>query len=241
MTAPNAILLFAAGFGTRMGALTADRPKPLIAVAGRSLLDHALALSDAAGIARKVVNAHYKADQIAAHLADRPDIALSHETPDILDTGGGLRQALPLLGPGPVYTLNTDAVWTGPNPLATLGGVWSPERMDALLLLIPQARASGHRGAGDFLRAGERDGGRDGERDGAQRLTRGPGEVYTGAQIIAPDRLAAHAPGAFSLNGVWDAIAAEGRLYGVLHPGGWCDVGRPDGIARAEAMLAGQP
>lgn len=253
MTAPNAILLFAAGFGTRMGALTADRPKPLIPVAGRSLLDHALALSDAAGIARKVVNSHYKADQIAAHLADRPDIALSHETPDILDTGGGLRQALPLLGPGPVYTLNTDAVWTGPNPLATLGGAWSPARMDALLLLIPRVRALGHRGAGDFLRAGERDGGRDGESDGgrdggrdggldgAERLTRGPGEVYTGAQIIAPDRLAAHPPGAFSLNGVWDAIAAEGRLYGVLHPGGWCDVGRPDGIARAEAMLAGQP
>ena len=237
MTAPNALLLFAAGFGTRMGALTADRPKPLIPVAGRPLLDHALALAEAAGIARQVVNAHYKADQIAAHLADRPDIALSHETPDILDTGGGLRQALPLLGPGPVYTLNTDAVWTGPNPLATLGGVWSPERMDALLLLIPRARALGHGGAGDFLRAGER----DGERDGPERLTRGPGEVYTGAQIIAPDRLAAHPPGAFSLNGVWDAIAAEGRLYGVLHPGGWCDVGRPDGIARAEAMLAGQP
>jgi len=224
--APGAILLFAAGFGTRMGALTAERPKPLVEVAGRTLLDHALALADAAGIPRKAVNVHYRAEQIAAHLAHRPDIALSREAPDILDTGGGLRHALPLLGEGPVYTLNTDAVWTGPNPLTTLATAWDAGRMDALLLLVPADRARGHQGAGDFVPGP----------GGA--LARGPGHVYTGAQIIAPASLAGQPEGAFSLNPVWDGIARAGRLFGVTHPGLWCDVGRPEGIAEAEAMLA---
>jgi MurNAc alpha-1-phosphate uridylyltransferase len=223
---PQAILLFAAGFGTRMGALTADRPKPLIDVAGRALLDHALSLADIAEVPVKAVNAHYHAGQIAAHLADRPDVSLSHETPDILDTGGGLRHALPLLGDGPLYTLNTDAVWTGPNPLDTLAAAWEPGGMDALLLLVPPGRARGHIGAGDF-------------RPGADgRLTRGPGLVYTGAQIVAASAVAAHPPGRFSLNAVWDGIAARGRLFGAVHPGLWCDVGHPGGIEEAERMMA---
>ena len=224
---PGAILLFAAGFGTRMGDLTRTRPKPLIEVAGRPLIDHALALADAAGIARKVVNAHYRAEQIAAHLAARPDIAVSLEEPEILDTGGGLRHALPLLAADPVFTLNTDAVWTGPNPLATLAQGWDAGRMDALLLLVPPARAHGHRGAGDFAIAA----------DGA--LTRGPGPVYTGAQIIAAAALDGLPDGPVSLNAAWDVLIARGRLFGALHPGGWCDVGHPGGIAEAEAMLAG--
>jgi len=226
MARPRAILLFAAGFGTRMGALTADRPKPLIEVAGRALLDHALALADAAGLSPKVVNAHYRADRIAAHLAGRVDVAISHETPEILDTGGGLRHALPLLGPGPVFTLNTDAVWTGPNPLDTLARAWEPARMDALMLLVPPGRARAHAGPGDFAR------GADG------RLSRGAGLIFTGAQIVAAEAVQAHPPGAFSLNAVWDGIAARGRLFGALHPGQWCDVGHPGGIAAAERMLA---
>jgi MurNAc alpha-1-phosphate uridylyltransferase len=226
MARPRAILLFAAGFGTRMGALTADRPKPLIEVAGRALLDHALAQADAAGLASKVVNAHYRADRIAAHLAPRADVAISRETPEILDTGGGLRHALPLLGPGPVFTLNTDAVWTGPNPLDTLARAWEPARMDALLLLVPTDRARAHSGPGDFAR------GADG------RLSRGAGLIFTGAQIVATAAVQAHPPGAFSLNAVWDGIAARGRLFGALHPGEWCDVGHPGGIAAAERMLA---
>ena len=223
MSGPGAAMLFAAGFGTRMRPLTDTRPKPLIEVAGRALLDHALALADAAGAPRIVVNAHYRAGQIAAHLAARPDVAVSVETPEILDTGGGLRQAAPLLGADTVWTLNTDAVWTGPNPLATLAAAWDPARMDALLLLVPRARAAGRAGPGDFVS----DGG---------RLSRGDAGVYTGAQIV---RMAAVAgpPGAFSLNRVWDAAIARGRLWGVLHPGGWCDVGHPGGIAEAEAML----
>jgi MurNAc alpha-1-phosphate uridylyltransferase len=219
-------MVFAAGFGTRMGALTAARPKPLIEVAGRALLDHALALAEGQDLARIVVNAHYHAGQVEAHLAGRADVSVSVELPDILDTGGGLRAALPLLGEGPVFTLNSDAVWTGPNPLATLRAAWDPARMDALLLLLPRERAAGHVGPGDFVPA----------QGGA--LSRGAGLVYTGAQIVNPDRLAAIPERVFSLNRLWDALIPEGRLHGVIHPGGWCDVGRPGSIPLAEAMLA---
>lgn len=220
---PTALLAYAAGFGTRMGALTADRPKPLIEVAGRTLLDHALALSEGLGLHR-LVNSHYLAAQIDAHLAGR-DIRVIHE-PEILETGGGLKNALPLLGPGPVFTLNTDAAWTGANPLATLAAAWDGARMDALLLLVPRESATGHGGQGDFVL------------DAQGRLSRGPGAVYTGAQIIRAGRAAEIAEAKFSTNLLWDRIAAEGRLFGVLHPGGWCDVGRPEAIPLAEAMLA---
>ncbi|TCP40305.1 nucleotidyltransferase family protein [Rhodovulum marinum] len=222
---PDALMLFAAGFGTRMGALTADRPKPLIDVAGRPLIDHALGLAGGAGIARIVVNTHYLAEQVAAHLAGRAGVTLSHEAERILDTGGGLRHALPLLGADTVFTLNSDAVWTGPNPLDRLAAAWDPERMDGLMLLVPAARARGHRGAGDFTM------------DDAGRLTRGGTGVYTGAQILKTGNLGPVDASVFSLNRVWDRMLAEGRLFGLLHMGGWCDVGHPAGIAEAEAML----
>ena len=222
------LMLFAAGFGTRMGDLTKDRPKPLLEVAGRSLLDHALALADEAGISRRVINLHYLGDEIAAHLARR-DVALSWEAETILETGGGLRQALPLLGPGPVLTLNTDAVWTGANPLRELATAWDGVRMEALLLLVPQSRATGHDGPGDFRLDPN---GRISRADG------GPGLVYVGAQIINPARLAGISQKVFSLNLLWDRLIAEGSAYGLVHDGGWCDVGRPESIALAETMLA---
>lgn len=217
-------MLFAAGFGTRMGALTATRPKPLIPVAGRPLIDHALALAEAAGVGRVVVNLHYLPNQIAAHLAGRPGVILSPE-PEILETGGGLRAALPALGPGPVFTLNSDAVWTGANPLAQLRAAWDPAQMDALLLLVPPGRARGHAGGGDFLL------------DAGGRILRGSGAIYSGAQILKTWNLAAIPDRVFSLNRVWDSMIAGGRAYGVVHSGGWCDVGRPENIATAEAML----
>ncbi|MGX0903790.1 MurNAc alpha-1-phosphate uridylyltransferase [Roseovarius sp. MBR-79] len=222
MTLP--VMLFAAGFGTRMGALTATRPKPLVEVAGRALIDHALDLVDAYAPPRTVVNLHYLPEQIRAHLAGR-DLLFSHETPEILETGGGLRAALPLLGPGPVVTMNTDAIWRGPNPLTFLAPLWDPARMDALLLCIPPQNAIGHSGAGDFTMA----------EDGM--LSRGPGLVYSGVQIIAPDPLHTVPETRFSLNRVWDRIAENGRLFGVGYPGRWCDVGRPEGLALAEMML----
>jgi len=219
------VMIFAAGFGTRMGALTQDRPKPLIEVAGRTLIDHALNLVSQYAPPRIVVNLHYRADQLAAHLGGR-DVLLSHETPDILDTGGGLRAARPLLGDGPVLTMNSDAVWRGPNPLTHLAPLWDGARMGALLLCLPPGRALGHAGPGDFTLAP----------DG--RLARGPGLVYSGVQVIDPACLGDIPDRAFSLNRAWDRLAAEGRLFGAVYPGHWCDVGHPQGIALAEDMLA---
>lgn len=217
-------MLFAAGFGTRMGALTANRPKPLIEVGGRALIDHALDLVTEYGPPRTVVNLHYLADRITAHLAGR-DILFAHEAPEILETGGGLRAAQPLLGPGAVFTMNTDAVWRGPNPLCHLSAQWRPDKMDALLLCVPPERAVGHAGPGDFRIAP----------DG--RAARGPGLIYSGVQILNADLLQEIDATAFSLNVVWDRMLRAGRVSAAAYPGRWCDVGRPEGIAQAEAML----
>lgn len=224
---PDGLMLFAAGLGTRMGALTAERPKPLIPVAGRALIDHALDLTNGLGLKRIVVNLHYRADMIRSHLADRADIVFSAETETLLETGGGLKAALPMLRGSPVLTLNTDAVWFGPNPLVVLGDAWDSTRMDALLLMVPTDSAFGHRGRGDFAA------------DTEGRLRRGGGYVYVGAQMITTETVAAIPDRAFSLNRVWDDIASKGRLFGAVYPGQWCDVGQPQSIALAEVMLAG--
>ena len=221
-------MLFAAGRGTRMGALTADRPKSLVPVAGHPLIAHAIAIAEGADAAPKVANLHYLAQMLAAPLTAR-GFALSHE-PTLLETGGGLRHALPLLGTGPVLTLNSDAVWTGENPLRQLAEAWQPDLMDALLLLLPAALATGHSGSGDFLR------GPDGR---LSRASGAAGDVYLGAQIIKTGDLAGIAQQVFSLNLIWDRMIARDRLYGLIHQGGWCDVGRPDSIPLAEALLAG--
>lgn len=224
---PDTMMLFAAGRGTRMAPLTDRMPKPLIPVAGRPLIDRALDLARAGGARRIVVNTHHLGGQIADHLAGADDITLSPEA-ELLETGGGLRLARPLLGPGPVLTLNPDAVWTGPNPIAALRAGWSGAAMDALLMLVPLDRASGRLGKGDF------------SLDAQGRLIRGGPLVYTGAQIIRTDRLAEVPEAVFSLNRLWDLLIASGRAYGLVHPGGWCDVGRPEGIALAEGLLQGR-
>ncbi len=223
---PRAIMIFAAGRGTRMGALTEDRPKPLIEVAGRALIDHALDLSRDVAPLTRVVNTHYKAAMLKAHLAGQ-DVLFSDEPELLLETGGGLRQALPLLGDKPVFTLNSDAVWCGPNPLKLLSNAWDSGRMKALLLMVPPHAAIGHTGAGDFQMA----------TDG--RLIRGPGQVYSGAQIICTETLADVPRQVFSLNLLWDQMAARGGLFGLYYPGQWCDVGRPESIALATQMLKG--
>lgn len=220
-------MLFAAGLGTRMAPLTDNLPKPLIAVGGLALIDHALRQIDAAGVAHIVVNLHYKPELIRAHLAHRKDIVFADETAALLETGGGLKSALPLLLGSAVYTMNTDAVWTGGNPLSELGADWDADRMAALLLLVHRDQAFGYQGMGDF------DLGTDG------RLRRGGPYVYTGAQIIERAPVGRVTDRAFSLNLVWDALITEGRLFGILHKGGFCDVGRPDSIALAEAHMRG--
>lgn len=221
---PQAVMLFAAGFGTRMGALTAHRPKPLIPVAGRTLMDRSLDLVEGAGLRRKVVNLHYKAEILRDHLAGT-DVLISHETPEILETGGGLRHALPLLGDGPVFTMNTDAVWKGPNPLQLAREAWEPDRMDGLLICIRRDNALGHSGRGDFLL------------DPQGKLRRGEGYVYGGVQIIKTGGLADIEESAFSLNVLWDMMLQQERLFGLPYPGTWCDVGRPEGVAQAESLI----
>jgi len=221
---PFPALMFAAGFGTRMKHLTKDQPKPMIPVAGRPLIDHTLDLVRGAGCRPVAANLHYKPQVLQNHLADR-DVICIVEHPQILETGGGLRGALPHLGAGPVITLNTDAIWAGPNPLPLLIDAWNPDGMDALLMTVPLAHAKGHSGQGDFAR------------DAAGRLTRGPGAVYGGVQIIKTDALAHVTEDAFSLNVLWDKMLAQGRVFGLTYPGKWCDVGHPDGITLAEQML----
>ena len=223
---PEAIMIFAAGLGTRMGALTRERPKPLIEVAGKPLLGHALALVRDAGIGRIVVNVHAHAGMMRDWLAsEAPDVQVSDE-PDLLETGGGLKRALPLLGDGPVLTLNSDMVWGGLNPLTRLIEAWDAARMDGLLSLLPRADALSHAGAGDFELAPD-----------GRIARRGAGFVYAGAGIIEPSALDGF-DGKFSLNPVWDGMLARGRLHGIVHAGPWVDVGRPEGIALAEAALA---
>lgn len=221
MTTP--ILLFAAGFGTRMGALTADQPKPLVQVAGMPLIDHALDLAVDQDIGPVVINLHYKSQMIRDHLNDQ-DVIFSDETNEILETGGGLRKAMPLLETSPVMTLNTDAIWAGFNPIKMLLDAWDPE-MEALLMTIPKPSVHGHLGTGDFIKAD----------DG--RLTRGAGDIYSGLQIIRTDDLHNITDTAFSMNVLWDRIAARGGLYGVSYTGQWCDVGQPQSIKIAENMI----
>lgn len=219
-------MIFAAGFGTRMGDLTRHRPKPLIEVAEQPLLDHALRLTQAVNLRRVVVNVHYHGDQIIDHLKDT-NVRISDESDEILDTGGGLKLALPLLDGSPVFTLNSDAVWQDQTALRLLDEAWDPGRMDALLLCVPRRRAHGYTRDGDFTI----------EPDGT--LTRSGDMVYTGAQIIKTSGLQSIHDRVFSLNVLWQDLAARGRLFGLEYPGLWSDVGHPDGIRAAEDMLGG--
>ncbi len=211
-----------------MGALTADTPKPLIKVADRTLLDHAL---DAAGPAAPVdVNTHYRAEQIADHLAGRTDIAILHETPDILDSGGSVKAAAQRWPKGPMASLNADNVWTGPDPVTQLIAAFAPDRMGALLLLIPLDRAKGREGLGDFTM----------DAQGRLTIDKVQGDyVYTGAQILDPAPCLATDADVFSLRETWDHYAQNGQLFGLIHNGGWADVGHPGGIALAEDLLRG--
>lgn len=228
MTAPAVAMTLAAGFGTRMGRLTANRPKPLLTVGGRALIDHALDRCEEAGVRRAVVNTHYLGGQIRAHLAGRrrPEIVFSPED-EILETGGGVARALPLLGEEPFYVVNADVLWRGPPPLAALAAAWDPARMDALLLTVPRAAARGHRGPGDFFESG----GRLARRGDAATAPL----VFSGAHIASPALFADAPRGAFSLNLLWDRAIAAGRLFGVAYRGDWLDVGAPEGLALAEA------
>lgn len=227
MTAPAPMnaMLFAAGFGTRMKSLTKDRPKPMIEVAGKPLIGHTLELLQEMSPPKAVANLHYLPQMLEDYLAPR-GVLLSHEKPEVLDTGGGLKNALPLLGSDPVITANTDVIWAGPNPFAMARDAWEPAIMDALLVCIPVTRCHGRSGGGDF------------SVDQSGRISRGGDLVYGGIQILKTDGLDDIEDRKFSLNLLWNKMAEEGRLFAVEYPGHWCDVGHPEGIALAEDLIA---
>lgn len=237
MNVPGTAMIMAAGKGTRMMPLTADRPKPLISVAGTTLLDHVLDLLRGAGVRRIVVNVHYLADQIEAHLARHAgdfDVAISDERTLLRDTGGGLVQALPLIPDDPFICINADN-WFADTPdhaIDRLAAAWDAARMDVLMLVVPVARAGNSQGQGDF----------DLAPDG--RLSRaGPRRprpfVWTGIQMLTKRVVCDPPAEVFSTNVFWDRAIAAGRCHGVVHEGDWFDVGYPEAIGMTEARLAG--
>lgn len=235
-TIPGAAMVLAAGLGKRMRPLTATRPKPLVEVAGRTMLDRALDHLRVAGVARAVVNVHYLADSVEAHLAARGqalDIRLSDERAALLETGGGVAKALTLIDADPFYVVNSDNLWIdGPvGTLRLLAERWDSAAMDALLLLVPLARAEGYDGGGDFHMDG-------GGRLKRRRNARIAPFVFSGIQMLSK-RLFDGAPdGAFSLNWAYDKALAGGRLYGLVHQGLWFHVGTPQAVTATEALLA---
>jgi N-acetyl-alpha-D-muramate 1-phosphate uridylyltransferase len=230
-------MIMAAGLGTRMRPLTLDRPKPLVEVAGKSMLDHVLDKARLAGVEHAVVNVHYLPEQVEAHLAKHArdlDIAISDERELLMETGGGLVKAQPLLKADPFYCLNSDAIWTeegNADALTRLAQAWDDDRMDALLLVVSRERAFQHSGRGDFFLDEAGSLSRRGYHDSAPW-------VYTGNQLIS-HRLLRDAPeGPFSTNLFWDRAIGEGRLFGLVHQGDWFDIGSPQAIAPTEAALA---
>jgi N-acetyl-alpha-D-muramate 1-phosphate uridylyltransferase len=233
---PEVAMVMAAGLGKRMRPLTATRPKPLIEVAGRTLLDHSLDRLRAAGVRKAVVNVHYLADALEAHLKNRVkgiEIAVSNERDQLLETGGGLVRALPLVEADPFLVVNSDNLWVdGPvDTLRLLASGWDDARMDALLLLVPLARANCHGGQGDFHMSAT----------GAIRRKK-PGTVapyvYTGIQMVSKRLFEGEVPeGPFSTNILWDRAIEAGRCFGAVHQGLWFDVGAPASIGKAEAIL----
>lgn len=232
--APRRAMVLAAGRGERMRPLTDRLPKPLVAVGGKALIDHVLDGLATAGVGEAIVNLWYKSDMIAAHLAERrrPRVTLSRET-ELLDTGGGVAKALPALGPGPFYVLSSDALWRdGATPaLERLAAAWDDATMDALLLLQPMAKAVGFDGAGDFDLD---DGGRLHRRGDAAAAP----FAFMSIQMLHPRVYRGCPSGVFSNNVIWDRALDAGRLFGLVHDGGWCHVGTVADIAPAERWLA---
>lgn len=235
MTFPRSAMVLAAGLGTRMRPLTDTRPKPLVEVAGRALVDHVLDRLADAGVRQAVVNVHHHAGMLEAHLGHRrsPKIAISDERAALLNSGGGVKKALPLLGRGPFFTINADTIWIeGCRPnLARLGDAFDPKRMDILLLLAPTASSVGYDGMGDFLMAP------DGtlQRRRERQITP---FVFAGAAVMSPSLFADTPDGPFSLNLLFDRAIEAGRLHGLRLDGLWMHVGTPEAVREAEACYA---
>jgi MurNAc alpha-1-phosphate uridylyltransferase len=230
-THPSHAMVLAAGLGLRMRPITEHTPKPLVSVAGRTMLDRALDHLAEVGVEHLVVNTHWLAPRIKEHLAGRANLTLSHEDV-LLETGGGVTKALPHLGHAPFYVVNSDIIWTdgGTPALKRLAEFWDESRMDALLLMQPTATAMGYEGAGDFFLDPQGVPRRRKDREVAPLL-------FSGVQILSP-RLFRDAPsGKFSLNVLYDRALDQGRLFGIVHDGRWYHVGTPQALPEVEAAL----
>lgn len=233
---PKVAMVLAAGHGTRMRPLTLAKPKPLIEVGGRALIDHMLDRLAAAGVERVVVNVHYLADHLEAHVRARRDleIEISDERALLLETGGGVRKALDRLGGGPIFVCNTDAIWDEETPgaVASLAQGFDPARMGARLLLAKIERSLGFDGAGDFFLEPDGRLRRRGDADSAPF-------AYTGVQIVDLDWLREEPIEPFSFMRIWQRMIEDRRLFGAVLDGFWMHVGDPGALAQAEARLAG--
>ena len=228
-------MIMAAGLGTRMRPLTNDRPKPLVEVRGRALIDYAIDRLVAAGVKMIVVNVHHHAEMLRAHVTKRKDvkIVISDESEGLLDSGGGIAKVLSLFEGGPFFTHNSDSVWVegAGSALERMKARWDPNTMDSLMLVAPTVNARCYEGRGDFLM------------DADGRLTRVPEHrvapfVWIGVQILHP-RLFEGAPeGKFSINPLWDKSIEKGRLFGIRLDGIWMHIDRPDAVTDAERFLA---
>jgi MurNAc alpha-1-phosphate uridylyltransferase len=231
--ASDTAMVLSAGLGKRMRPLTASQPKPLVRVAGKALIDHALDRLAEAGVARAVVNVHYLADALEAHVIERkaPSVTVSDERDLLLETGGGMKKALGQL-PDPFFAVNSDNIWLeGPrDAFRDLSSVWDAEKMDALLLLVPHKGARNYVGKGDF---------RMDARGMLQRRRSGriAPFVFTGIQLVSSHLLRDAPEGPFSTNVLWDRAIKEGRLFGVPFTGKWFEVGTPQAIRPTEEAL----
>lgn len=233
--APRKAIVLAAGLGKRMLPITATMPKPLVKVAGQSLIDFALDRLHEVGMETVVVNVHHFADMLESHLSTRevPRIVISDERDALLETGGGVKKALPLLGDAPFITFNSDSLWIeGKEPnLKRLVRAWDPERMDILMLVAPLSTSIGFEGPGDF------------HMDDSGRLRRRGTDpsapfAYAGVSIVKPELVHGTPNGPFSANAFYDRAIAKDRLYGLCMEGQWLHVGEPQAIAEAEKCLA---
>ena len=234
MTKISTAMLLAAGLGTRMKPLTDTRPKPLIEVGGRTLVDRVLDKLATQGVTRAVGNVHHFADQMTAHLSKRKDIeiVISDERALLLETGGGVIKALPLLGDDPFFVVNTDVTWATPGDATfrRMADAYNPGTMDALLLLADMGETLGFRGAGDFFLAHDGQLIRRGDKPAAPY-------VFAGTHITRADLLRSYKPEPFSANVYWNAMGRAGRLYGTVMAPFWMHVGDPAGRDEAEARL----
>ena len=231
MSAIAKAMVLAAGRGVRMRPLTNNMPKALVPLCGETLLDRALKQCRTAGVSSITVNAHYKGEMIRSHLSGIPDVQISWEK-ELLETGGGVCKALPLLGPEPFFVINCDSVWLdfGGSTLSRLRKAWRNDEMDAILLLQPIERAIGYSGHGDF------------SQDKTGRIQRRGNQsiapyVFMGLQVLHPRLFDGEKVEAFSLNRLYDRALAQNRLFGLVHDGAWYHVGTPDDLAIAETAL----